>query len=67
MNGPFSNGDDERENKLADYTIGKDIIYITFAWSEVESAYHLTRSLAEKHRVGFFDVSAEDGDIIRPS
>ena len=29
-------------------------------------AYELMRSLAQKHKVGFFDVSGDDGDIILP-
>ena len=29
-------------------------------------SYELMRSLAQKHKVGFFDVSGDDGDIILP-
>ena len=31
-----------------------------------DEAYELMRSLAQKHKVGFFDVSGDDGDIILP-
>lgn len=65
MNGPFASDDDDNPH-VSDYSIGKDIIYIAFAWSLVEQAYHTTINLAEKHGVGFFDVSSDDGDILFP-
>ena len=43
-----------------------DIIYAVFSWSVADEAYELMRSLAQKHKVGFFDVSGDDGDIILP-
>lgn len=69
MNGQFAPDDDaldddeELENHLADYSIGKDVIYTVFAWSVAEEAYENMLMLALKHDVGFFDVSG-DGDII---
>lgn len=69
MNGEFSPDDDaiendeELENHLADYCIGKDVIYTAFAWSVAEEAYDSMLQLALKHDVGFFDVSG-NGDII---
>ncbi len=64
LNGPYAqpNSGDE----LADYNIGYDIIYVTFGWPYAEKAYNAVRALAEKNKVGFFDVSADDGDIIIP-
>lgn len=59
-------GDENLESHVADYSIGRDVIYAAFSWSVVEEAYELMRSLAQKHKVGFFDVSANDGDIILP-
>lgn len=58
--------DENLESHMVDYSIGHDVIYAAFSWSVVDEAYELMRSLAKKHGVGFFDVSAEDGDIILP-
>lgn len=72
MNGEYApdpellGGDENLESHVADYSIGRDVIYAAFSWSVVEEAYELMRSLAQKHKVGFFDVSANDGDIILP-
>lgn len=69
MNGEFAPSDDEiendedLENHLSDYCIGRDVIYISFAWSVAEEAYDTMLKLALKRDVGFFDVSG-NGDII---
>ena len=71
MNGELSPSEEEIDKNedlefyLTDYSIGKDMIYAAFAWSLCEEAYDMTRKLALKHQVGFFDVSGE-GDIILP-
>lgn len=57
---------DDLERHTVDYSIGHDVIYAAFSWSVAEEAYERMRSLAQKHEVGFFDVSAEEGDIILP-
>ncbi len=54
------------ESYMTDYSIGREVIYAAFSWSVAEEAYELMRSLAQKHKVGFFDVSSDDGDIILP-
>ena len=62
------------EDRLTDYSIGYQVIYAGFPWSEAETAYPLVRELAVKHRVGFFDVSCDEpepeiyfpGDTLRP-
>ena len=54
------------ESHTVDYSIGHDVIYAAFSWSVADEAYELMRSLAQKHKVGFFDVSANDGDVILP-
>lgn len=72
MNGEYApssellDEDENLESYLTDYCIGRDVIYASFAWSVASEAYERMRSLAQKHNVGFFDVSAEDGDIILP-
>lgn len=67
MNGPLSNPDADVDDPcLSEYSIGKSIIYCCFAWSQAERAHNVVFSLAEKHQVGFFDVSATDGQVRMP-
>ncbi len=65
MNGPLAS-DDVDDPKLTDHCIGKNVIYSAFAWSVAEEAYLKMRELAIKHNVGFFDVSADEGEILFP-
>lgn len=71
MNGKFAPeeeaiaNDEDLESRLTDYSIGYNVIYAAFSWSVVDEAYEKVRTLAQKHGVGFFDVSG-DGDIILP-
>jgi hypothetical protein len=65
INGPFASDDDDNPN-VSDYSIGKDVIYVAFAWSLAEQAYNRMLELAEKHKVGFFDVSSDNGEILFP-
>lgn len=68
MNGEFSDDsnfdDPDRESCITDYCIGSAVIYTAFAWSVCEEAYNKMRELAEKHDVGFFNVSADEGEIL---
>lgn len=57
---------EDLDRHVTDYSIGREIIYAAFSWSTAQEAYHLTKSLAIKHDVGFFDVSEYNGDIILP-
>ncbi len=66
MNGPYSNEEDVDNDFVTDYSVGKNIIYAAFAWSLAEQAYEKMKALAEKHNVGFFDASADNGDILFP-
>jgi len=66
MNGPFASEDDDNP-KVTDHCIGKHVIYSAFSWSVAEEAYLKTRELAIKHSVGFFDVSADNGEILFPN
>ncbi len=65
MNGPYAAKNLDNE-LVTDYCIGRDVIYVTFAWSIAENAYEVMKSVAGKHKVGFFDASANDGDILFP-
>jgi hypothetical protein len=65
MNGPHAS-DDVDNPKVTDYCVGRSVIYAAFAWSEAEDAFKTMFRLAEKHRVGFFDVSKLDGGVWVP-
>ncbi|VVE36385.1 hypothetical protein PIN31009_03890 [Pandoraea iniqua] len=65
MNGPYAS-DDVDDPKVTDYCVGQVVIYSAFAWSCAEEAYGAMKRLADKHSVGFFDVSADQGEIIFP-
>lgn len=65
MNGPLAN-DDFDDPKVTDYSIGRDALYIGFAWSEAANAFPAVFELAKKHRLGFFDVSSNDGSVWIP-
>jgi len=67
LNGPFSNDENIDGDNVTDYSIGKNIIYVAFAWLVAEEAYKKVLSLALKHGVGFFDVSSDDGEIFFPN
>ncbi|MGN6621130.1 MAG: hypothetical protein ACTHJR_20995 [Sphingomonas sp.] len=66
MNGAGADKDWD-DLRLTDYSIGHQVIYAAFAWSQAEDAYRMVRELAERCGVGFFDVSGEDGEVWRPS
>ena len=66
MNGPLASDDDIDNPNVTDYSIGQHVIYSGFAWSVAEKAYPMMRNLAIKHSVGFFDVSADNGEILFP-
>lgn len=66
MNGPLASEDDD-DPKVTDHCIGKHVIYSAFAWSVAEEAHTKMRELAVKHSVGFFDVSANNGEIFFPN
>ena len=64
---PFDESEaEDLERHSVDYSIGRDMIYAAFSWSVAEEAYEQMRSLAQKHGVGFFDVSGEKSEIILP-
>jgi hypothetical protein len=65
LNGPYA-VDEYEDDSVTDYCIGKDVIYVAFAWSVAEKAYPKMKEVAERHSVGFFDVSADNGEILFP-
>jgi hypothetical protein len=67
LNGPLSQDDlPEDEASATDYSVGKSVIYCAFAWSKAEPAYRLVFELAQKHRVGFFNVSSANEEVWLP-
>ncbi|HRX82386.1 MAG TPA: hypothetical protein P5307_25140 [Pirellulaceae bacterium] len=65
MNGPFASKDDDA--RLADYCIGRSVIYTTFSWSDADDAYQSVFQWAKRHMIGFFDVSSNDGRVWMPN
>ncbi len=68
LNGPLSQGGlSEDEASATDYSVGKSIIYCAFAWTKAKPAYSLVFELAQKHGVGFFNVSSGNEEVWLPS
>ena len=65
LNGPLSTGDVDNP-KVTDYGFGRKYVYACFGWSQADEAYRHTKSLAEKHRIGFFNVSSDESEIWFP-
>jgi len=65
MNGPYASEDDS--SRVTDYSIGRSVIYAAFAWSETAEAREITFRLAQRHRIGFFDVSTGNGGVWIPA
>jgi hypothetical protein len=65
MDGPYRSEDLDAE-EMSDYSIGRSLIYAGFSWEYAEAAYDAVFRIAEKHRVGFFDVSADEGGVWVP-
>ena len=61
MNGPGA-ADDDHIDDAVDYCIGKNLIHAGFRWTQAEEVYPIVRQLAVEHHVGFYDVSADEGD-----
>lgn len=60
INGEFAPSDEELNGDdihVADYSIAKDCIYIVFDYADSELAYSLTKELAKKYGLAFFDIS----------
>ncbi len=66
MNGPYQGGTDD-DARVTDYSVGAAVIYAAFAWSQAEAAYRVALELARRHRLGFYDVSADDGQVWLPT
>jgi len=58
---------DADKNSSTDYAIGRDFIFASFAWSKSEAAYMTVARLAEKHRLGLFNVSSTGEEVWVPA
>ena len=68
MNGPHSPRDlPEDEASLTDYSIGRHVIYGSFAWSKAEAARDAVLGLAAKHGLGVFEASSDSAEVWFPS
>jgi hypothetical protein len=65
MNGPHASQDYDDE-RVSDYSIGRSVIYVAFAWSQAEPAFAALFDKARKHGVGFYNVSGERGEVWLP-
>lgn len=64
MNGPLKIGNGTAdESLLTDYAFSAGFVVCCFAWSQCDRAYHRLFSLAEFHRLGFYDVSGKTGQV----
>lgn len=66
LNGPLATDENVDDPKATDYGLARRYIYACFGWSQAEAAFEHTVKLAEKHRVGFFDVSSDESDVWIP-
>lgn len=61
LNGRLRPGDFATNEWTADYSIASDLICVAFPSSKSGPAHEVTRHLASKHGVGFFDASGDGG------
>jgi hypothetical protein len=61
MNGRLRPADFAENDWTTDYSIARDLIVVAFPGSKGAQAHELTRGLAGKHGVGFFDASGDGG------
>jgi hypothetical protein len=66
MNGPYAS-ENYDDPKVSDYSIGRSAIYVAFAWSQAEAAYRAMFETAKAFGLGFYDVSAGDGQVWLPN
>lgn len=66
MNGPLA-VDDPDSPTVTDYSLGRSLIYMAFAWSQADHARATIVELAARHRVGFFDVSSASTGVYYPA
>ena len=64
---PVSEDNPEQLESGTDYTIGRDLIYISFLdWDRIDQAHETVYRLSAKHALGFFDVSSDIAEVWLP-
>jgi hypothetical protein len=66
MNGPLRASRDIDDPKVTDHSVGRNVIYSAFTSSQGASGYSLAKSLARKHRLGFYACSESPGELLFP-
>jgi hypothetical protein len=67
MNGPCAAPEEMIDDAhVTDYSMAKDVVYCCFAWSLAGESYLKMKESTAKCGVGFFNVSATDGEIVFP-
>lgn len=66
INGPYKSKIVESPQHT-DYSIGNHIIYCSFGWAVGVQAVTTVLKLAQKHNVGIYEVSAQNGFILFPT
>lgn len=66
LNGPLAKDENIDNPKTTDYGLARTYVYACFGWSQADEAYKHTVAVAEKHRVGLFNVSSDEGDVWVP-
>lgn len=57
--------EDLDDDLITEYGIGESAICVSFVWAYCDEGYEIAREFAQKHKVGFFDVSRQDGELLR--
>ncbi|MEO7497069.1 MAG: hypothetical protein ABIT83_09160 [Massilia sp.] len=57
---------DDTSDGGTDYTIAANLIYMSFAWDQIDLAHDVVSKLAAKHALGFFDVSSDLSEVWLP-
>jgi hypothetical protein len=66
MNGPDADADEDVDDpRLADYSIGRELLYVAFGWSQARAAQAACLRIAAATGVAVGLVS-DDGRIVRP-
>ena len=66
LNGPLAKDENVDNPKTTDYGLGRTYVSACFGWSQADEAHKHTVRLAEKHRVGLFNVSCDEGEVWVP-
>lgn len=66
LNGPLSDIKNVDNPTTTDYALDRTRVHACFRWSQAEAAYIHAMTLAEKHRVGMYNISSNEFDAWFP-